>query len=223
MRVCIIFRGENVRDSTPTRNYIDAIMCWDNWKKTIYDDLINNGNECDIAFVTYPSKILQNVKDIINPKYITINNKINQTTNFKDILSFMRNHKNEYDRFVILRCDFRYRFDITKWPKWDENGIILANRDVHWPSQKLYADTVFIVDSNFVDIFSKAFYEDIFGDTIHGLGRFLYNNNISFSLMYEDYYHMNIHPLHALASLENEHDINNLKNIIPLSDISQWN
>ena len=223
MRVCIIFRGENVRDSTSTRNYIDAIMCWDNWKKTIYDDLINNGNECDIAFVTYPSKILQNVKDIINPKYVTINNKINQTTNFKDMLSFMSNHKNEYDRFVILRCDFRYRFGITKWPKWEENGIILVNRDTHWPSQKIYADIVFIVDSNFVGIFSKAFYEDIYGDTIHGLGRFLYNNNISFSLMYEDYYHMNIHPLHALASLEDEHDINNLKNIIPLSDISQWN
>ena len=225
MRVCVIFRGENVREShsDSSRKYIDALMCWDNWKKTIYDDLINTGNECDIVFVTYPSKILQDIQNVINPKYIKINNRINQTTNFKDVLTFMNNHKNKYDRFVILRCDFRYRFSITKWPKWNENGIILVNKDVHWPNAKLYADVIFIIDSDSIEIFNNAFYSYILGDTIHGIGLALYNNNIAFHLMYDDYYHMNIHPLHSLASLEDEPDLNNPLVIEPIKDVSQWN
>jgi len=198
-------------------------MCWDNWKKTIYDDLINNGYECDIVFITYPSEILEKIKNIIKPKYIKLNKKTSQTANFANVLTFANNHKNEYDRFVILRCDFRYRFTITKWPKWNETGMTLVNRDVHWPSQKLYSDIVFIVDVDFVDSFTNAFNSSIYGDTIHGLGQFLYNNNIPFHLMYEDYYHMNFHPLHSLGSLEDEPDLENILIMEPLLDISQWN
>ena len=41
--------------------------------------------------------------------------------------------------------------------------------------------------------------------------------------MYDDYYHMNIHPLHSLASLEDEPDLNNPLVIEPIKDVSQWN
>ena len=225
MKVCLIFRGDNVREShaDQSRKYIDVLMCWDNLKKTIIDDLLNNGHAVDIAFVTYQSEIVEKIKTTINPTYIILNDKINQVENFKHVLTFMNNYKNEYDRFVILRCDFMYRFGITKWPKWEENGIILVNKDVHWPTQKLYADVIFITDSEFIDIFTNAFYSDIYYSNIHGLGRSLYNNNIPFHLMYDGYYHMNKHPLHSLASLEDEPDLNNPVVFEPITDISHWN
>lgn len=226
MRICIIFRGDNVRYPHPidhNRKYIDAINCWNNWKQTIYDDLVNNGIECDIAFITYPSEILEQIQTIINPKYIKLSSKKTQIINFSDVLTFMNDYKHEYDRFVILRCDFRYRFSITKWPKWEETGIILVNRDVHWPSEKLYADVMFIVDSSFIEIFSNAFYASSSVNDIHGLGRSLYTNNIPFHLMYDGYYHMDKHPLHSMASIEAEADLENLLNVEPIKDISQWN
>ncbi len=222
MKVCIIFRGDNVRESQ-SRRYIDVLMCWNNLKKTISDDLLNNGHLLDIVFITYQSEIIENIKNIINPKYIVINNKITQEENFNDVLTFMNNYKNEYDRFVILRCDFMYRIPITKWPKWKENGIILVNRDVHWPNQRLYSDIIFITDSEFIDIFTNAFNRDSHYHTAHALGRYLYNNNIPFHLMYEDYYHMDKHPLHLFAPLEDEPDLNNPVVFEPITDISCWN
>jgi hypothetical protein len=211
MKVCVIFRGENVRHDTLysrdlNRKYIDALMCWDNWKKHICDDLINNGNECDIAFVTYPSKIIEQIKTVINPKHIILNKCTTQRKNFEDVLQFMNDHK-EYDRFVILRCDFTYRFDITKWPKWEETGIFIVNRDVHWSTTKYCSDVMFIVDSKNVNTFDIAFKHSMFDDSMHGITKILYNNNIPFHLMYNEYYHMDKHPLHSMASLEDQNDI----------------
>ena len=123
MKVCVIFRGDNVREAAHARKYIDVLMCWDNLKKTIYDDLTNNGHECDIVFITYCSKIVEDIKNIIAPTHIEIKERINQSENFKNVLSIMNKYKNTYDRFVILRCDFMYRINITTWPKWDKNGI----------------------------------------------------------------------------------------------------
>jgi hypothetical protein len=223
MKVCVIFRGDNVREAAHIRKYIDVLMCWDNLKKTIYDDLTNNGHECDIVFITYCSKIVEDIKNIIAPTHIEIKERINQSENFKNVLSFMNKYKNTYDRFVILRCDFMYRINITTWPKWDKNGIILVNKDVHWPTYKLYADIMFIVDSTSVDTFTNAYYSNIFRDSIHGLGCFLYNNSIPFHLMYEDYYHMNIHPLHSMGSLEDIPDLANPLPIEPIKDVSYWN
>jgi hypothetical protein len=225
MKVCIIFRGDNVRESHTdvNRRYIDILMCWDNLKKTLVDDLINNGHECEIVFITYPSEIIEKIKEVINPKYIEIHNKEYQKKNFEDVVTYMNNHKNEYDRFVILRCDFRYRFGITKWPKWNETGLFLVNKDVHWPSRYLYSDILFIVDSNSLNLFSSAFSYTKYCDTLHDMVTYLYVNKDPFHLMYDEYYHMDKHPLHSLASLEPEVDLDNPLVFEPINDISQWN
>jgi len=211
MKVCVIFRGENERHTIPyeidlRRKYINAIMCWNNWKEKIYDDLINNDNECDIAFITYQSQIIDEIKTVINPKYLILKNQTNQITNFNDVLQFMKEHT-EYDRFVILRCDFRYRINITNWPKWKENGIFILNRDVHWSTTRFCGDCMFMVDSNSIDIFSTAFYSYIHCDSMHAITVYLFNNNIPFHLMYNEYYHMGDHPLASMASLEDEIDM----------------
>jgi hypothetical protein len=86
MKVCVIFRGDHVREATHVRKYIDILMCWDNLKKTIYDDLTNNGHECDIVFITYCSKIVEDIKNIIAPTHIEIKERINQSENFKNVL-----------------------------------------------------------------------------------------------------------------------------------------
>jgi hypothetical protein len=224
MKISIIFRGENVRKChrDTTRKYIDILMCWNNIQKTIIDDLTKNGHNCEITFITYSSEIIDDIKKIINPKNIYLYEPETQIKNFEQVLQFMDNNKNIYDRFIILRCDFKYRLCITEWPKWNERGIILVNKDVHWPKMKLYADILFIVDTDSIYNFKLAFYSDIFCDTIHGLGRYLYNN-ISFHLMYEDYYHMDDHPIHSLASLEDEPDLEHIKKINPIKDVSMWN
>ena len=224
MRVCLIFRGENMRENHPdtNRKYIDILMCWNNIQKTMIDDLRNHGHSCDVAFVTYSSVILEEIQTKISPNYVILHEKIDQSTNFKDVVSFMRDHQQEYDRFVILRCDFRYRIPITQWPKWQENGIFLLNRDVYWPRYKLYSDVLFIVDSTESEVFSTAFYGSI-GHTIHGLGQYLYNHHHTFHLLYDGYYHMDKHPLCSLASLEQaEPDLENPLVFEPITDVSPW-
>lgn len=225
MKVCIIFRGETIRKSHEDRNrkYIDILMCWDNLKKTLVDDLVENGHECEIVFITYPCEIIDKIKEIINPKEILLAAQEHQSKNFRDVVTYMNMNGNIYDRFVILRCDFIYRFGITKWPKWDENGIIVVNRDVHWPTQLLYSDILFIVDRNKIPEFTFAFSQTKHNNILHDIPLYLYINNIPFHLMYDSYYHMNIHPLHALASLEPDVDLDNPIYIEPIKDISQWN
>lgn len=223
MRVCVIFRGDNVRQINGSRNYVDILKCWNNIKQTIVDDLINNGHICETAFITYPSKIIDEIMKTISPNHMRLFKKETQIKNFGDVISFALENRNNYDRFLILRCDFQYRIPITNWPKWNEYGIFIVNKDVHWPSTNFYADIVFMVDADMLDIFNTSYRGNIFYDTIHGLGKYLYENNISFHLIYDGYYHMDNHILHSLASLEEEPDINNPKKIDPISDISQWN
>ena len=225
MKVALIFRGDNVRGahSDGNRKYIDAVICWNNWKKTLVDDLENNGHQVDIIFITYESNIIDQIKDIIDPIYIGIQEKTNQRENFGHVIDYIKSRKNKYDRYVIMRCDFRYRFPITQWPKWNETGIFLMNKDVHWPSQKLYADVLFMVDKNEIDNFELAYKNGMQEVSIHALGKYLYQNNIPFHLLYEDYYHKNDHPLQSMASLEDEPDLSNPYNGTKIIDVSQWN
>jgi len=211
MKVAYIFRGDHVRDTTLDRKYIDALMCYNNWKKTLFDVIPEN----DIIFITYDSPLNEQIKKLFKPKeFITLPVR-NQVNNFKRVLQFC--DESEYDRYVILRCDFMYRYKITEWPKWNERGIFIINKDINWPNLKFYSDTLFIIDKEYVKTIlnlGEAIYEH--AGTIHTLGRELYNKNISFHLMYEEYYHMAIHPIQVLASMEEEPDINNPKVVIPL-------
>lgn len=225
MKICIIFRGHNYRLSDQTRRYIDILMCWNNIKSTILDDLTKNGYEYDVNFVTYPSEIIGLINKIIQPKNLIQIQCNSQSENMLHTIDFIHNYRNEYDRFIILRCDMMYRTPVTKWPKWNNNGIILTNKDVHWPTRKLYSDTIFIVDGNMIDIFAESVRYSTSRETthLHYIGEYLFINNIDFHLMYENYYHMIDHPLQALASIEDTPDLNNPLPGIPVTDISQYN
>jgi hypothetical protein len=225
MKICIIFRGHNYRLSDKTRRYIDILMCWNNIKSTILEDLTKNGYDYDVNFITYPSEIVGLINKIIQPKNLIQLKCNSQSENMLHIIDFMHNYRNEYDRFIILRCDMMYRRPVTKWPKWNNNGIILTNRDVHWPTRKLYSDTIFIVDGNMIDIFTESARYSSVRETahLHYIGEYLFINNIDFHLMYENYYHMIDHPLQALASIEDTPDLNNPLPGIQVTDISQYN
>jgi len=225
MKICIIFRGHNYRLSDQTRRYIDILMCWNNLKSIILDDLTKNDYEYDVNFITYPSEIVGLINEIIQPKHLIQLQCNSQGENMLHIIDFMHNYRNEYDRFIILRCDMMYRTPVTKWPKWNNNGIILTNKDVHWPTRKLYSDTIFIVDGNMIDIFTESVRYSNSRETahLHYIGEYLFIKNIDFHLMYENYYHMIDHPLQVLASIEDTPDLNNPLPGIPVTDISQYN
>jgi hypothetical protein len=213
MKLAFIFRGDNVRFSQDNRNYVDVFSCYENWKNTLFSNLI----EHDIIFITYESDIIQKIKDIIKPKHLILVPKISQYSNFINIIEFMKDYKDEYTRFIILRCDHAYKLPILLWPKWNSEGITILNRDVHWPSQKYYSDVLFICDSMNTIAFEDSLKTiDQSCGNLHAIGTYLYNNNIPFNLMYDEYYHMDAHPLTELFSVIN-------KKASPITDVSHWN
>jgi hypothetical protein len=116
-----------------------------------------------------------------------------------------------------------YKLRITQWPKWSNSGIILVNRDVHYPKQKLFADIVFIIDRSMIDSILKIQESIFYHGTIHRFGTALESNNIPFHLMYNDYYHMLGHPLHTIASIQEEPYLEKYEDGVKVTDISRWN
>ena len=57
----------------------------------------------------------------------------------------------KYDRFIIIRFDIIYRIKITEWPKWNEKGLFIVNREKHWLDERLCSDFVFIDDKKSVE------------------------------------------------------------------------
>ncbi len=203
MKIALVFRGENVRTQKEGRNDCNALMCIDNWKTTLLDDLREKGHLVDVFFITYESEIIESLRNsVVQPKEILLHPKISQTENFKNVVAFMDKKKGLYDRFVILRCDFAYRYKITDWPKWKSGGIILVNKDFTWPSTRLYSDIMFLVDSYMLLDFKIAFHNDKYRNTLHHIGRYLEYSKTPFSVMYDKPYLFSNHPLHALVSVE---------------------
>jgi hypothetical protein len=225
MRVAFIFRGDNVREeyADKSRKYIDAIQCYNNWKLTLFDDIIASGGSYDTIFITYDSPKINDIKTVFNPAHIEIMPYRDQPDNFKNVLRFISNNKDNYDRFVVLRCDIMYKLRISQWPKWTSSGITLVNKDIHYPKQKLFADIVFIIDTDMIDSVLKIQGSIFHYGTIHKFGTALEANNIYFNLMYEDYYHMLGHPLHTIASIQPEPDLENYEEGDKVMDVSQWN
>jgi hypothetical protein len=187
MKTLIIFRGQNNRGGNKT------FEIFKNLKKTIFNDLKKNNIEYDIAFVTYESEILNDLKNILNPKYVITDGFNTQVENFNILSNLMLEHHKEYDRFVICRFDYRYRHKITKWPSWDKNGIIITNRD---PSGSfLYSDILFICDSNSIEHWMEATKSITMWP--HQLGQYLLFNQIPFHLMYDAAYGRDLHPLYV--------------------------
>lgn len=215
MRILYIFRGENLRNK---RGRQSALDCLKNWNETLFLSNI----EFDIALVTFPSEILDDLKLKLNPKYLIITENVSQEYTMTKVINMMKEKKDiEYDRYVILRFDFLYKIKIDRWSNWDSNGIILVNRDVHWPKLKYYADIVFIVDKDYIDLFEEAFNNHPRYALHHIGGNLEYKQNVF--LMYEGYYYMHDHPLHALLNLSPYPDLENYNPGTRLYDISPWN
>ena len=159
-KLCIIFRGENLRQNVNTD--LNII----NWNKTIFDDLKKNKYEYDIVFITYNTLILDNLICKLKPKNVELypqqiycpeESYKGQMYHFNKVNDFMLLHKNKYSRFIILRFDIVYNIPITLWNNWNKNGIILPSKDVSYYTTKLYNDIIFIVDNDYINIFNDAF------------------------------------------------------------------
>jgi hypothetical protein len=224
MKILIVFRGENVRNK---RGYVSSLECINNWKQAIYDDLMDQNNEVDTVLFTYKSDIVEELKLKLNVKEVFYT-EFDQKKNMIEVCKYLIENKKYYDRVIIMRFDFQYKIRITKWKNWNEKGIHIVNRDVHWPSQKLYSDILFIVDKEYIDLFYIA----VINSTIylHQVGTYIFNEDNKnktkiLKLMYDEYYGMMNNPLHSLKTLEVDPDINNYdeKSIIEYTDLTEWN
>lgn len=210
MKNLLIFRGENERTA---HGYMSALDCVENWK-TIFNSI-----EYDVAFLTYESPILKELCEKMCPKFLIVKPKMTQMDNIKDVANFISD-KN-YERYIISRFDLFFRMPINEWPKINETGIFLTNKDVHWPTKKYYADCLFIVDDKFKAEFIEGCFQFSDISLPHTIGQNLYHKNKKIILMYEGYYGTYgkyKHPLYGiipLSSLEDE--------ITEILDVSEWN
>lgn len=217
MRTCIVFRGENLRHK---RGLTSALECLDNWKETILDVI-----DCDVAFFTYPSEILDELIEKMSPVHVCTSGYDSQDTNVLAAVNWMIQNYDQYDRFVLLRFDFTYRRRITEWHQWNNKGIILVNKDVHYPSIKLYADMVFIMDREYLHQFKSACVaEGRFKIGLHHIGGYLEEMpKVPLHVMYHGYYHMVKHPLHALHPWEPRPNLNDTYQGEEILDVLPWN
>jgi hypothetical protein len=193
MRVCVVFRGENMRNKWGPSS---ALECIPNWKEAIFDVI-----DCDVAFFTYPSRILDELIRQVSPIHVCTSGYGSQETNTLAAINWMIENHNRYDRFVLLRFDFIYRKRITDWYHWNNKGVILANKDPHYPSIKLYADHVFIIDREYLHQFRNAcIAEGRFKIGLHHIGGYLEEMpEVPLHLMYQDYYGFGDHPLYTYS------------------------
>jgi hypothetical protein len=199
MKVCLLFRGENER-LHPLRGYMNSCYNLDNWSKTLFDDVRNAGYTYDIVFHTYKSNCLEMLTSLLLPKYVEIHPSISQVTNCKLVADWISEHKEEYDRFVILRFDILYRLKITEWPKWNERGVFIVNRNIHWLDERLGADFIFIADRDSVESLVAALRYT--RRQAHQVLQYFYINDIPFHLMYNEVYAIENNPLSLVVGLE---------------------
>jgi hypothetical protein len=211
MKVCIIFRGETIRD------YIKAINTFDNVeniKTNILDDLQENGIEYEIVFVTYENEILSKFQQFygVKEENIIYCEYISQEDNFNEVNKYIQKNKNQYDRFIILRFDIIYKIKITKWNNFYNNGITVPNRDSTYDSTLFCNDIIFIVDNSYVDIFNGAVEHMMsvkynmnkclhYTSMPHYIGRYLVTNNLPIIYMYEEKYCGFDNPIYAFQRL----------------------
>jgi hypothetical protein len=211
-KVLLVFKGQNQRHRHDYDGVISATECLDNWNATLFDDLRANGVPFDTALVTYGSPILNELVQKIQPSIVIADGYSDQMGNMLRVADLMIEQREAYGRFVILRFDFQYRIRITKWNKWDHDGIILANKDVGWNTGKNFHDLVFIIDNRSVEHFKRGVEScicPVTGRYNNMIGHYLYHNGVRFELMYEHGYNMVKHPLYAYKYLDDEPDLEN--------------
>lgn len=212
-KICIIFRGENMRPNVDMNKNII------NWKNQIFDDLKNNNYDYDIIFVTYESPIIEDIKNELNPKEVLLypfkNNHEGQIYNFEKVNDFIISNKNVYNRFLILRFDIVYNIPLCNWNNWDKKGIILPSKDITWQNTKFYNDLVFILDNEYIEIFDNAVKymlninnipkENRYSHHVampHHIGQYLYLNSYNIILIYDKILcGFNNHPLYKFSRL----------------------
>jgi hypothetical protein len=227
MKIGIVFRGEIER--LRYDGYANACIHYTNWQKYIFQDLEANGYEFDIIFVTYFSDKLEKLKKEINPKEIVLCEKENssQIKTLSIVNDYIQTHKNEYDRFIILRFDIFYKNKITQWNQWNSRGFILPNKDISWEETMFYNDILFIIDSNSLEHFNRAIdymmtIEPIPDDLRinpnqmikkhyhampHHIGQYFLIYNLPFEVMYEGLYEgTKNHPLYLFARFYDYND-----------------
>jgi len=211
--------------------HISALDAVDNWQKTLIEPLRNNNIECDIAFATHQSNILEKLKTKMQPKYVCIKGGNKQGDNFRNALAILDPSVtekgkvvdrdwivlNDYDRVVLLRFDFQYKFKITDWPKWNEkNAIILTGPEPHSLNPKFFKD----FGCDYLFIFDTSRWEDFlkgsdFIEMPHFVAKNLHDNKLPFHYMYDKFYTITNHPLHSYVNWEETPDLDN-----PLPGIS---
>jgi hypothetical protein len=199
MKLCILFRGENERIH-PVRGYMNPCFNINNWDTTLFNDLKAAGHTYDIVFHTYNSNCLEMLTSLLVPKYIEINPSVSQVTNCKLVADWISAYKDAYDRFIILRFDILYRIKITEWPKWNEHGLFIVNREKHWLDERLGTDFVFIADKDSVEDLAAALRYT--RRQAHQVLQYFYINDIPFHLMYNEIYLIDNHPLYLIVGLE---------------------
>jgi hypothetical protein len=214
-RICVVFRGENVRDK---HGYMSALGCVDNWKETIFDVI-----DCDVALFTYKSGILDQLKEKLSPVHVCTEGYDSQEGNANAAIKWMIENRNRYDRFVVLRFDFMYRKRIIHWRHWDKKGITLVNKDIKYPSSRLYHDAVFVIDSEWIGHFKKAF-EGPDKIYLHHIGRYLEDmKDVPLRVMYPDYYHLTKHVFYAWYPEEPRPHVEDGYKGEKLLDLTEWN
>jgi hypothetical protein len=188
----------------------------ENWSNALFHDVRSAGHTYDIVFHTYTSNCLELLTSLLHPRYIELNLSISQTANCKNIAKWLREHVNEYDRFVILRFDILYRIPITQWPHWNSTGIILVNRDKHWLDERLCTDFVFIADAESIQDLAKGL--EYTRRQAHQVSQYFYRNDIPFHLMYSEIYGIQNHPLYLVKGVEPDPVVGTIFFGIPFSD-----
>lgn len=172
----------------------------ENWSKTLFNDVLAAGHTYDIVFNTYTSNCLEMLTSLVHPTYVELHPSISQTANCKNVAKWLREHADEYDRFIIIRFDILYRIPITQWPQWNSTGIILVSRDKHWYDERICADFIFIADKEYVQDLAKGL--EYTRRQAHQVSQYFYRNDIPFQLMYTNYYGLQNHPLYIVKGLE---------------------
>jgi hypothetical protein len=193
--ICFIFRGEVLRNDRPPV-LEEALL---NWFETIFKHF--DRNIINIVFITYDCHIavVKELGRLLEASEIIMNKRISQLQNMNDVGEYMKKYKEKYSRFIIMRFDVMYRYEIHSWNKWHQEGIIIVSPDSHYFDERYVADFVFIVDSYRVEPFVKSLNLCIYQP--HEVGIYLTTNFIPFHLMYNDFFPNNTHPLYILNKM----------------------
>ena len=191
--ICFIFRGDILRNDRPS--VLESAIF--NWFETIFKHL--DRNEIKVVFITYESFILEELAKVLGANEIIINKRISQLQNMNDVGDYMKKNKDNYSRFVIMRFDVLYRYEIHSWNKWNQEGIIIVSPDIHYFDERYVDDLLFIVDSYAVEPFVQALNLCMYQP--HEVGIYLTTNFIPFHLMYSDCFPNTHHPLYILNNI----------------------